>query len=86
MKEESPARWAPVATGAQGKSRDTREPRLSLSAVGETDAPGVTPGLSVKAALRCRARPLPTAQYSAAVATARGAPAPSEKVKREDAA
>src|ERR1035437_9160695 len=39
MRQESPARWAPVATGArfvaaataQRKARDTREPRLSLS-------------------------------------------------------
>jgi len=39
MRKESPARWAPVATGArfvaaataQRKARDTRESRLSLS-------------------------------------------------------
>jgi|GEM_PF-6391457 len=54
---KSPARWAPVATGAQGESRDTREPRLSLSAVGENEG-GVYPEYSNGAV---RARPLPTA-------------------------
>jgi len=38
MRQESPARWAVAAATAQRKSRDTREPRLSLSAVGEKDA------------------------------------------------
>ena len=53
MKEESPARWAPVATGAQGKSRDTRGASLALGRgrkrcilpifrlAGVTPAPGV---------------------------------------------
>jgi len=51
-KEESPARWAPVATGAQGKSRDTRSASLALGrgpCTRSEKTAGVTPALSVKA-------------------------------------
>src|ERR1019366_10598081 len=60
MKEESPARWAAGAAAPAPAVR--RRENLRSASFRDYAMAGVTPAPTVKAALRCRARPLPRAR------------------------
>src|ERR1035437_2134451 len=60
MKEESPARWAAGAAAPAPAVR--RRENLRSASFRDYAMAGVTPAPTVKAALPCRARPLPRAR------------------------